>query len=151
MSGRTLESVIASSSSACSFFMISGRRLSSQKRYVIVVEVVSVPAILEKWMHNWDSASPSTEPNSQVANTFRDDIVIRHWLWRRVLVLQESFQHRNFLSFACLAGIHLGTHLVYASTDELDSKIHELAKEIKYKRSPRPKFCQSHTSASNDC
>ena len=73
-------------------------------------------------MHNLVSAPVSssiTETSSQVANKFR-----RCWLWRQVLVLQESFQHRNFLSFASLGGIHLGTYLVYASTqaDELGFK-----------------------------
>jgi hypothetical protein len=38
---------MASSSSAWSFFMISGRRLSSQKKYDNEVDDVSDPAILE--------------------------------------------------------------------------------------------------------
>ena len=48
MLGRTLESDIALSRSACSFLTMSGRRLSSQKKYVVDVEIVSVQAILEK-------------------------------------------------------------------------------------------------------
>jgi hypothetical protein len=38
--GMVPESVIASSSSACSFFIISARRLSSQKKYDNEVDVV---------------------------------------------------------------------------------------------------------------
>jgi len=45
--GMISTSGIASSSSACSFFRISARRLSSQKKYESEVDVVSEPAILK--------------------------------------------------------------------------------------------------------
>ena len=45
--GMVPVSGIASSTSACSFFIISARRLSSQKKYDNEVEVVSEPAILK--------------------------------------------------------------------------------------------------------
>lgn len=45
--GRVPVSGIASSTSACSFFKISARRLSSQKKYDNEVDVVSEPATLK--------------------------------------------------------------------------------------------------------
>lgn len=47
MSGRDLASVMTSSSSACSLLAMSARRLSSQKKYAMVVDEVSAPATLE--------------------------------------------------------------------------------------------------------
>jgi len=46
MSGNTLGSGIASSSSARSFVTISGRRVSSQRKKVVEMDAVSVPAML---------------------------------------------------------------------------------------------------------
>lgn len=57
-------SVMASSSSACSFFIISARRLSSQKKYDSDVDVVSEPAIrwpMHSEMMSRSGMSPSVE------------------------------------------------------------------------------------------
>jgi len=67
---------------------MSGRRLSSQNRYVIDVDVVSVPAILDSVTVFREEVVRESR-NVHVTDAFRNDVVIRHLFTRRVPVIHE--------------------------------------------------------------
>ncbi len=119
MSGRTLGSDMTSSSSLRSFFTMSGRRLSSQRKNAMDIEVVSVPATLYHELDNLDPRISNWERNVQVSNAFRDDVVVGHLHVWCVTVFQKALEHRMLLRFSDTISIHLRTHFIHMSSNEL--------------------------------
>ncbi len=57
-----------------------------------------------------------------MTHTFRNDVTVGHRVFRRrVAVVEETVKHGNLFSLLQLAGVHLGTGLVNAFADKLDT------------------------------
>lgn len=149
MSGMTFESDIASSSSACNFFIMSGRRLSSQKRYVVDVEVVSVPAILEKRMLSWVFRSRNLTHkwpiHSEMISWSGMDRAGEYWYCKSRSSIAPLSASPDLPAFIW-ARISYTRPLTnwYSSTSKISHG-------NKISVSPRLKFCQNRTFASTDC
>ena len=117
---------------------------------MIVVELVSDPAMLIV-KYSSSGVQRICYFHSQMTHAFRDDVTVRHRLFRRVSVVKEALEEGRFLRFFCTACVDLSTRLIDTSTDELET---QSAKPLHVEITPLlppPLSYQSRTAASTDC
>ena len=117
---------------------------------MIAVELVSDPATLVVKQSS-SGVQRKRDFHSQMTHAFRDDVTVRHWLFRRVSVVKEALEESRFLCFFGTTCVDLGTRLIDTSTDELET---QSAKPLHVEITPLlppPLSYQSRTAASTDC